>query len=111
MKAMKQSNVKYDKYKEVCTDLNEQILVPILDVPTRWNSSYLMLYHAVQMRKVSLKLKSINSTWTFLMLTYCDHLIQSIDVLCETDDDYFNFQIDASGWQEIQYLLYAPLLK
>ena len=65
-----------------------------------------MLYHAVQMRKVSLKLKLINSTWTFLMLTYCDHLIQSIDVLCETDDDYFNFQIDTSGWQEIQHLLY-----
>jgi len=63
---MKQSNVKYDKYKEVCKDLNEQILAPILDVPTRWNSSYLMLYHAVQMRKVSLKLKLINATWAFL---------------------------------------------
>jgi len=105
MKTMKNSNVKYDKYQKVCRDLNEKILAPILDVPTRWNSTYFMLFRALQMRKVSLKLKLINATWTLFILTYCDHLIQSIDVLCGTDDDFFNYQIDAGGWQEIQYML------
>jgi len=42
----------------------------------------------------------------FFILIYCNHLIQSIDVLCETEDDFFNCQIDAAGWQEIQYLLH-----
>ena len=55
MFALKYSNIKRYIYKEKCQSLGEKIHAPVLDVDTRWNSTYLMLFQAVKMRKVGLK--------------------------------------------------------
>jgi hypothetical protein len=52
MNHLKYSNTKRYAYEQACRTLGEEILAPILDVVTRWNSTYVMLYRALQMRRV-----------------------------------------------------------
>jgi len=42
-----------EKYGETCEKMQKKILAPILDVDTRWNSTYSMLFRALQIRGVS----------------------------------------------------------
>jgi len=56
MKTLKYSVTKRHAYKKKCKELNVKFQVPILDVPTRWNSTYAMLFRVLQMQKVSSKI-------------------------------------------------------
>jgi len=56
MKKIKNSTTKWNHYQELCEKMGKQAYKPILDVDTRWNSTYSMLLQALQMREVSFKL-------------------------------------------------------
>jgi hypothetical protein len=50
--SVKNSNIKRELLKAACAEKNLAILAPILDVETRWNSTYAMIFRAIQLRKV-----------------------------------------------------------
>ena len=52
MHRIKYSNVKRSKYEDLLLELRLPNLAPVLDVPTRWNSTYAMLVRAFQVKPV-----------------------------------------------------------
>jgi len=56
MTSLKYSTPKRRQYKELCKSKGIKLYAPILDVSTRWNSTYAMLFRALQMREVTLNL-------------------------------------------------------
>lgn len=56
------------------------ILVPILDVVTRWNSTYYMLERAHRFRTVSKLLPIISQCYPYILLIAST--LEAIDVLC-----------------------------
>jgi 2-phospho-L-lactate guanylyltransferase (CobY/MobA/RfbA family) len=52
MHSLKKSPELRRKYKQLCKNHKKKILSPILDCETRWNSTYAMLFQAMQMQKV-----------------------------------------------------------
>jgi len=53
MKTIKHSSSKRQNYEQKCIEMGKQVKVPIVDVPTRWNSTYAMLFRFLQMKEVS----------------------------------------------------------
>ena len=60
-----------EKYAETCEKMQKKILAPILDVDTRWNSTYAMLFRALEIRPVSvLYLVFLNVTLSFMLIDF-----------------------------------------
>ena len=53
MEILKNSVAKRQEYKKMCKSLGKDAYSPLLDVETRWNSTYAMLFRACQMSDVS----------------------------------------------------------
>jgi hypothetical protein len=60
MQYLKRSPVKRQAYESICKNMGKKVYAPILDVETRWNSTYVMLFRSMQMREVSLQAWSSN---------------------------------------------------
>jgi len=64
---LKKTGLAHEKYMETCKQLKRKPLAPILDVETRWNSTYAMLLRALQIKGVSI-LKLVFSICAFLAI-------------------------------------------
>ena len=57
---LKNSPLLLDKLLEICTIRKVKFLKPILDIDTRWNSTYLMIARQILMQNVSELLVTTN---------------------------------------------------
>ena len=55
MKSLKYSTPKKGVYQNKCQDMETKVYDPILDVDTRWNSTYAMLLRALEMQEVAME--------------------------------------------------------
>lgn len=77
VRAIRNSTQKREKFERLSRKLKMPVATPTIDVPTRWNSSYDMVEHAFQYRKV-------------------------FDALC---DDLPTIKLSDEDWQEIEELI------
>jgi hypothetical protein len=77
MHLIKVSNSWYREYDTLCKNVGRRTRAPILDVNTRWNSTYAMLYRALQMQEVSLILATLKRS--SLNSNLCIHLTFIVD--------------------------------
>lgn len=55
VKKIKNSSQKLSKLEDFCQSCRIKLLCPILDVPTRWNSTYAMIKRALEIRMVRIQ--------------------------------------------------------
>ena len=103
MNLLKFSNTHRSSYEKACKDSDRKILAPVLDVPTRWNSMYAMLYHALQMRAVSFVLSNNIQLQYDCLWSLLDKVL---DDLCNSDPKLEKHRIGPSKWQEVHQLLH-----
>jgi hypothetical protein len=101
MKVLKNSNVKQEAYEVLCNQLRKKAFAPLLDVDTRWNSTYAMLFRAKQMSEVSFRIG------IEIMYSLMSHLLafKVLDVLCAQDQDMRKYWIELDEWLQVEHLL------
>jgi hypothetical protein len=83
-KAIRSSPIRMNAFQEKCCITNTEFKKPLIDCPTRWSSTYLMLNRAIELKKVI-------------------HLITTDDE-DERVTDMSQYEISKSEWQELEMI-------
>jgi hypothetical protein len=68
IRKFRRSPQQFEKFSQACVLKGLQALMPVIDVSTRWNSTYDMLVRACQYRD-AFRLHALNEGWNSLMLS------------------------------------------